>query len=319
MALQVSYATAPPTVGNMAVGFDVLGHALNAQGDQVRATRTTDTGVMMGSVFGCVDRLPGDPAKNTAGAGVIALLRSQRADFGIRLDVYKGVALGSGMGGSASSAVASVVAANALLDQPLPLASLMPFALAGEEVASGCVHGDNVAPCLMGGIVFISPREPSHWFSVPVPDGLHCVLVRPDMRLDTAAGRSLLKEHVSLYDAVTQTSHFARLLGACFNNDTDALRGALCDVLVEPQRSGQVSGFAQIRDAALGANALGFSLSGSGPSMVAWVHERDLAEVRARVTEVMDALYPDAFQSVVSKVDAPGACLIGPEDWLGDA
>lgn len=313
----LSYAEAPPSVGNMAVGFDVMGHALDAPGDQVRATRTDAPGVTMGKVTGCAPDLPSDPARNTAGAGVLALLNDYPSTFGIRLDVHKRIALGSGMGGSASSAVASVVAANALLDTPLAHEALMPYALIGEEVASGCVHGDNVAPCLTGGIAFICPRDPTHWFTVPVPDGLHCVLVRPELRLDTSAGRSLLADTVTLHDAVTQTSSLGRVMGACFNNAIDELEGALQDVLVEHQRSHQINGFGRIREAALDSGALGFALSGSGPSMVAWVKEQQLAPVRDALT-CATAQHAERFQTVVSTVNAPGARRINAADWEGD-
>ncbi|MFK8028967.1 MAG: homoserine kinase [Gammaproteobacteria bacterium] len=314
----VSYATAPPSVGNMAVGFDVLGHALDAPGDQVRATRTSTPGlVTMGAVSGCVSELPSNPLKNTAGAGVVELLASQNADFGVCIDVHKGVALGSGMGGSASSAVASVVAANALLPKPLPHASLLSYALTGEQVASGCIHGDNVAPSLLGGIVFVSPRDPQHCYSVPVPDGLHCVLVRPKIRLDTALGRSLLSDTILLHDAVTQSAHFGRLLIACFNNDIEALGGALSDVLVEPQRSHQIDGFSEFKEKALEYGALGFSLSGSGPSMVAWVRAADLDAVRDTVCEAVSDIYDVDYQCVSSTVNAPGARMIDSGEWLG--
>ncbi len=313
----IIYATAPPSVGNMAVGFDVLGHALDAPGDQVRATRTDGSDVVMGSISGCVASLPDDPCSNTAGAGVLALLQSQNAEFGVRIDVHKGVALGSGMGGSASSAVASVVAVNALLSNPLPPHELLPYALAGEKVASGCIHGDNVAPCLLGGIVFIPPTHPDRYVSIPVPDGLCCVLVRPELRLDTAAGRSILGETVALSDAVTQTSHLSSVLCACFNNDIDALQGVLTDVLVEPQRCHQVTGFAQIKEAAMAAGALGFSLSGSGPSMVAWMRERDQSLVEERMRNEVERVYKDNYQCVKSTVNAPGARLISSGEWLG--
>ncbi|MEM7084233.1 MAG: homoserine kinase [Pseudomonadota bacterium] len=317
----VRIAAAPPSVGNMAVGFDVLGHALDAPGDQVRATRI-DVGaqqsVVMGKVFGCADRLPEEAANNTAGAGVIRLLEDQRAGFGVILDIYKGIALGSGMGGSAASAVAAVMAANALLKKPLPVDALLPYALAGEVVASGSVHGDNVAPSLLGGIVFVPPSSPQSSYRVPAPDGLMCVLVRPRIRLDTLAGRSLLDDHVALRDAVTQSSHLGRVLCACYTNNIDGLDGALDDVLIEHQRSHQVAGFEEIKHAALSAGALGFSLSGSGPSMVAWLRERDLKRVTAAIRAPVESIYEDRFQWVTSPVAARGARLISHEEWLGE-
>lgn len=312
----MAYAMAPPSVGNMAVGFDILGHALAAQGDQVRARQVEPVGVRMGQVSGVVDNLPDDPLRNTAGAAVHALLHAHPVDFGIELDLYKGIALGSGMGGSAASAVAAVVAANQLLPQPLMIEELLPYALAGEQVASGALHGDNVAPCLFGGIVLIPPSRPNQYEHIPVPDELHAVLVRPEIRLDTEAGRSLLSSDCALSDVVRQSANLGSFLCACYTNNLARLADVLQDVLVEPQRSHQVEGFNDIRQQALAGGALGFALSGSGPSMVAWGRS-DQAEHLAQVLATVTTKYYKDYQLVSSPVAAPGAQLIDETQWRG--
>lgn len=314
--MQVVFASAPPSVGNMAVGFDILGHALDASGDQVKVLRTSAKGVRMGSVTGVVKSLPSDPLKNTAGLAVHLLLKEQHADFGVEIHLHKGIALGSGMGGSAASAVAAALAANEFLPQPLARQQLLAYALAGEAVASGSIHGDNVAPCLLGGIVYVPPSRPAASVKVPVPNDLYCVLVRPELRLDTAHGRSLLSPSCPLKDVVTQSSHLAALLCACYENNIDALRGVLNDLLIEPQRAPQIEGYYAIKQAALDAGALGFSISGSGPSMIAWCHRRD-CDVLSETMRVEVARYHQDYQIVVSTVNAPGACIISEDQWHG--
>ena len=111
-------AFAPASVGNVGVGFDILGFSLDVLGDRVRASAHEGEGVTIGAITGVAGDLPRVAADNTAGRAVQALLEAARPGFGVDLQIEKGIPLGSGLGGSASSAVAAVVAANALLTQP---------------------------------------------------------------------------------------------------------------------------------------------------------------------------------------------------------
>ena len=115
-------AFAPASVGNVAVGFDVLGLSVSALGDRVRAARRTQPGVGIRSIRGVVQDLPLTAERNTAGMAVIALQRDLGLSFGFELEIDKGIPLGSGLGGSAASAVAGVVAAAALLEHAVPIA-----------------------------------------------------------------------------------------------------------------------------------------------------------------------------------------------------
>ena len=149
-------AFAPASIGNVGVGFDVLGLALEGVGDRVVAEKVDGQGVRISEVRGLDGNLhpylSTDPETNTASIAAAALWKAHGRG-GIALKIHKGVPLQSGMGSSAASAVAAVVAANALLDEPLPVEALLPFALEGEKFASGGLHADNVAPSLLGGLV----------------------------------------------------------------------------------------------------------------------------------------------------------------------
>ncbi|MEN9526933.1 MAG: Homoserine kinase, partial [Pseudomonadota bacterium] len=118
MTRETATAFAPASVGNVGIGFDILGFAVDALGDRVRATRSKTPGVRITGCSGVVAEIPLEAEKNTAGRSVIALAVAAKPQFGIELHIEKGIPLGSGLGGSAASAVAAVVAANALLDQP---------------------------------------------------------------------------------------------------------------------------------------------------------------------------------------------------------
>ncbi len=300
-------AFAPASVGNVAVGFDILGHALAEPGDRITARRRVEPGVTIETITGCVTDLPCDAERNTAGAAVLALSRSLGLRHGFAISIDKGIPLGSGMGGSAASAVAALVAVNALLDEPLPLAALMPFTLDGEAAASGSRHGDNAAASLLGGLVLSAGSAP---LRIPVPENLYCALVHPHAVLETRVARAVLADGFAVADVVTQTARLARVLLACERRDASLLTGALEDVLIEPRRAALVPAFAAVKHAALEAGAIGASISGAGPSVFAWcLGEAVATRVAAAMAKAFDAagIASDRF---VSTVDAPGARVL---------
>lgn len=300
-------AFAPASVGNVGVGFDLLGLALDGPGDIVEAARTQQPGVVIDAIEGVAMPLPRAPEKNTAGRVALALLEDAGAQFGVTLKIEKGIALGSGMGGSAASAVAAAVAVNALLDQPHAHADLLEFALRGEAVASGAKHADNVAPSLLGGLV-LAPVGGSA-VSLPVPSGLRCVVGRPSIELTTRAGRAVLREHYTLGEWVTQSSHLALFVDACHRDDRTAIKTHLVDTLIEPQRKPAITGFDDVRQAVMHAGALACSISGSGPAMFAWCDTQDADAVAAAFTQRFATLDLDC-EIVNSVLNAPGARLL---------
>ena len=263
-------AFAPASVSNLAVGFDLLGHPIPNAGDRVTVRRLASPGVVMGEVTGVAGPLPADPAANTAGAALLRLLADHAPSLGLEVSIEKGIPLGSGIGGSAASAVAAVVAANALLPEPLSAADLFPYALVGEAVASGAVHGDNVAPSLFGGLVLVRSAEPPDVVGLPAPPSLRSVVVLPALRLDTREARAVLPRTIPLSDHVHQSANLAGVIAGLFAGDFDLIRRSLADLIVEPHRAPLIPGFADVKAAALAAGALGCSISGGGPSIFAW-------------------------------------------------
>ncbi|HEX2202768.1 MAG TPA: homoserine kinase [Longimicrobium sp.] len=284
-------AFAPASVSNLAVGFDLLGHPIGAWGDRVTVIRRDAPGVSIGEVTGVAGPLPMEAAANTAGAALLRLLGDHAPGVGVEVRIEKGIPLGSGIGGSAASAVAAVVAGNALLDAPLPVEALFPYALSGEAIASGAVHGDNVAPSLFGGLVLVRSAEPPDVVPLPAPDALRCAVALPRLRLDTREARAVLPKAFPLRDIVRQTANLAGVVAGCFRGDLALVGRSLEDVLVEPHRAPLVAGFAGVKAAALAAGALGCSISGAGPSVFAWC-EGDAAADAAR--EAMVAAFAAA-------------------------
>jgi homoserine kinase len=301
-------AFSPASIGNVAVGFDILGHSVAGPGDRVTVTRTTSGEVRIVEIRGAPIPLPLVAEQNTAGRALLTLQKSIVPGIGFDVEIDKGIAMGSGMGGSAASAVAAVVAANAVLDAPLSTEVLYQAAIQGEAAATGSAHGDNVGPMLLGGLV-IAPAEGAA-VKVPTPEWLHVALVHPHFVLETRVARAALKGAYELHDFVVQSEGLALLLSGCFTNDVTLIRRGFRDVLVEPRRASLIPGFAQVKAAALDCGALGASISGAGPSVFGWF---DSAEKAERASLAMAQAFKGAgleSDRVVSPVSGPAAKVI---------
>ena len=298
---------APATVANVACGFDVLGFALEAPGDVVEATGRDEPGVELIEVTGDGGRLPRDAARNTAGVAAGALLDAVGSKPGVTLRLHKQMPLSSGLGSSAASGAAAAYATSLALGLDAPRELLLRAAVAGEAAASGSPHADNAAPAVYGGLVLIRASDPPDAVSLPVPEGLSCAVVRPHIEVQTRAARGLLGDTVPLKAAVTQWGNLGALVAGLFRGDLELISRSLVDVVAEPKRAAQIPGFAAVQQAALGARALGCSLSGSGPSVFALTASRPEAE---RAAMAMAAAFESeglASDRHVSAVGAAGA------------
>ena len=307
--LERASAFAPASVGNVAIGFDILGFAIDTLGDRVTVTRRETPGVEIAAVRGVAEEVPLEASDNTAGRALLALQDAVRPRFGFRVEIDKGIPLGSGLGGSAASAVGAVVAANALLPQPLSRLELLQFAMAGEALASGARHADNIAPCLFGGLALTVGIDHPRVKQIPVPAAIRAVIVHPHMFLATAKARAILKLSVELSDFVWQTANLAGFISGCYTDDLDMIRASFQDVVIEPQRAALIPGFNEVRRGAMEAGALGCSISGAGPSMFAWTLEATAPAVLAAMRRefARQALATDQW---VVELRSPGARLV---------
>jgi len=302
-------AFAPATVGNVGIGFDILGHTVEAIGDRVHLVRSAARGVRIRAITGVVTELPLEAARNTAGQALQSLVEATGIDYGFEMTIEKGIPLGSGLGGSAASAVAAVVAGNALLATPLSKLELLKFAMQGEAVASGSVHVDNIAPSLFGGLVLTVGIDHPRTKQIPVPPGIRCVLVHPHMFLSTREARRILSGTVSLSDLVWQCANLAGFISACYTNDLEMIRDAFEDVVVEPQRQALIPGFRAVKQAAMANGALGCSISGAGPTTFAWCLAADAERIQAAMVRAFGehGLACDAW---VSAIEPTGARIV---------
>ncbi|MFP3939809.1 MAG: homoserine kinase [Thermoanaerobaculia bacterium] len=316
-------AFAPACVGNIGAGFDLLGHSIEGPRDVARVRRIRRPEVRLRAIRGDAPGagdLPLEPWRNTAGRALAILRRGLGLGHGFEIELDKGIALGSGLGGSAASCVAALVAANALLDRPLPAADLYRLALRGEAAASGTRHGDNVAPMLLGGVALATRGR---MVALPAPAWLHCAVVRPDLVIETRRARALLEAPYPLRQVVAQTSCLALFLVGLERGDPELIREGLRDLLVEPRRADLIPGFYEVQAAALDHGALGASISGAGPSVFGWFRSRSEAEAAAPAMQAAFRAAGLGSRAHVSPVAGPRASLLpaasSPEEAAGEA
>lgn len=294
----------PATVANVACGFDILGFALERPGDEIVARFSDEPGLRIVKITGDGGKLPYDIEKNTAGFAAKKLLEHLAEERGIELEIHKKMPFGSGMGSSAASAVGGVVAVNELLGCPLTRKELLPFAVLGEQIADGAYHADNVAPCLLGGIVLIRSNQDLDVHNLPLPENLYATVLFSSIEILTKDARSVLSQNVSLKQHIEQSGNLAGLIVGLLNSDFELIGRSLHDVIIEPQRAHLIPHFYEVKNAAIKHGALGCSISGAGPSIFALSVGRATAE---KVGEAMRTVADEAgianqvFISIINK------------------
>lgn len=291
-----AFGYAPGSIGNVGPGLDVLGLAVAGAGDTVEIAWHVGGGMIVADA-GHPD-LPRDASRNTAAIAAAAVFARVGMQRGASLTITKGLPLSGGQGGSAASAVAGAVAANHLCDAGLDANALLACALEGEAMVAGR-HADNLAPSLLGGLVLVRSVDPMDVVALPVPDALRVVLVHPAMQLRTRDARAVLPEMVSRQVAIEQVGNVAAMVAGALLGDLALLGRGLDDQIAEPARATLLPGFVAAKAAALGAGALGCSISGAGPTAFALVDSRATGEA---VAAAMVAAYAAAGLTAAAKV-----------------
>lgn len=263
-------AFAPATIANVGPGYDFLGFAIDGLGDKVTVTKTSKPGVTITSITGDDGKLPMETIGNSASVVALKMLEDIEAEFGLELVLEKGLPLESGLGSSGASSAAAAVATNALLNDRFDLERLIEFARYGEDVAAGAPHADNVAPAILGGFVIVRHAVQQEIVSVDLPKNWFVAICHPHMELSTRKARKVMPENVSMRRLAINASNAATIISALHQNDMELFgRSLMADAVVEPVRAGLISGYAEVKDAALMAGAAGVSICGAGPSMFA--------------------------------------------------
>ncbi len=275
---------APATVANLSCGFDVLGCCLDSVGDEMLIKKNDLNEVRITKITG--QELPMATDMNVAGVAVKSLLKAMESDQGFDIEIYKNIKPGSGIGSSAASSAGAVFAVNKLLGEPFGQQELISFAMQGELLASGNAHADNVAPALLGGFSLVRSYCPLEVLSLPVPEELRMVVLHPLIEIKTRDSRSIIKQNVSLKSAINQWGNLGALVSALYTQDYDLLGRSLQDEIVEPVRSILIPYFDELDTLVLENGALGFGISGSGPSVFAMCRgEENAINVKNAVRE----------------------------------
>ncbi|MBT3299442.1 MAG: homoserine kinase [Candidatus Marinimicrobia bacterium] len=257
------------SVANVSCGFDCIGYAISNPGDIITLSKKETPGIDISiSGFGS-DSIPCNSESNTGGKAILSLLESLKSDQGFKLHIKKGIPPGSGIGSSSASAAAAVFGANELLGNPLSLDELLIHGMAGEAVASGGFHADNIAPALFGGIILVRSYAPLDILNLPVPKNLFSTVVLPDMTINTKEAREILPTNVPLKNAIEQAGNLSGFTLGLHESDFDLLGRSMVDHFAEPYRAKLIPGYDTVRDSALDAGAIGCGISGSGPAVFA--------------------------------------------------
>lgn len=294
----------PATIANISCGFDVLGVALDAVGDEMIIRKSLKKGIHITKLEG--QDLPMATLKNVAGVAGLALLDASDYEGGFEIEIYKKIKAGSGIGSSAASSTGAVWAMNELLGKPFSTLELVKFAMEGERLASGVAHADNVAPALFGGFTLVRSYAPLDIITIPSPGELYATVIHPQIEVKTADSRKILKTNISLENGIKQWGNVGGLVAGLFKEDYDLIGRSLEDYIIEPIRSILIPGFDAIKTSAIKAGALGGGISGSGPSIFSFSKGEETA---LKVGEAMRAIYQNIaidYDIHVSKINIEG-------------
>ncbi|WP_297706053.1 homoserine kinase [uncultured Eudoraea sp.] len=294
----------PATIANISCGFDVLGLALDAIGDEMIVHKTKQPGIKISKITG--ESLPLETMNNVAGVAGLALLEESEYSGGFEIEIHKKIKAGSGIGSSAASAAGAVWAMNELLEKPFSPIELVKFAMQGEALASGVAHADNVAPALFGGFTLVRSYEPLDIIKINTPPDLYATVIHPQIEVKTSDSRKILKTSISLKDGIKQWGNVGGLISGLFLEDYELIGRSLVDHIVEPIRSMLIPGFSEVKSATIKAGALGSGISGSGPSIFALSKGKETAE---NVANAMRDVYINIgvdYDVYVSKINTRG-------------
>ena len=299
---------APATVANVSCGFDSLGFAVDAIGDEMTFTKTAEKGVQITNITGA--DLTYNVDENAASAVVKKMLYTANADFGIELTIHKGFSPGSGLGSSAASAAGAAFGTNQLLGDMYSNLELTKFAMFGEKVACGSAIADNVAAAIFGGFILVRSYEPLEIIKLPVPNELRVVAIHPQITIKTKDARDILPTKIPLKDAVTQWANVGGLISGLYTDNYNLISNSLVDIVAEPARKSLIPFFDNIKNSALKAGALGAGISGSGPTVFALCKGDTVAKAVYKSIEESYKKTGIDFEMFVSKISPEGIKII---------
>ena len=274
---------APSSTANLGPGFDTFGLAIDAFYDEITLTKTKS-----GITIVTNDNIPTNPENNTAGLVVKNMKKKLKIKSGIKIQIKKGIPAGFGMGSSAGSAAAAAVAFDKLFKIKLNSNELVEFAGFGEKASAGSIHYDNVAASVLGGFVIVK-TNPLNVITIDPPVNLRMCIVVPKIdvpKKKTKVSRGVIPKKVKLTDAVLNLSNAASIVAGFMKKDSELIGNSVKDVIVEPARQHMIPGYQKVKQNALKAGAYGVTISGAGPSVIAFSENSfDLKKISAAMSK----------------------------------
>jgi homoserine kinase len=268
-------AAAPCSTANLGPGYDVFGLALDAFEDKVKVSRASSDGEGRISIKNSDQAIPSTPESNSAGLVAKKMMQDFGISDNIEIEVTKGVPSGYGVGSSAASAAAAAMAFNTLYDLKIDKKRLVEYAAEGEVASAGTKHYDNVSASLLGGFVVCRIASDRLQFTrLEPPKDLVLVIAVPWLEVPkkkTEVARSVLPKVVPLKDVVHNISGAATIVAGFALKDVETITKGIDDAIIEPARKHLIPGYDSVKQNAISAGALAVTISGAGPSMIAFL------------------------------------------------
>lgn len=284
MAMKSCSAAAPCSTANLGPGYDVFGLALDALEDKVKVSRTYPGGGRI-TIKNSDQAIPSMPESNSAGLVVKKMMQDFEISDSTEIEVTKGVPSGYGVGSSAASAAAAAMAFNALYDLKIDKNRLVEYAAEGEVASAGTKHYDNVSASLLGGFVICRiARDRLQFTRLEPPKDLVLVVAVPCLEVPkkkTEVARSVLPKVVPLKDVVHNISGAATIVAGFALKDVETITRGIDDAIIEPARKHLIPGYDSVKQNAISAGALAVTISGAGPSMIAFLKTNKNAKMVA--------------------------------------
>lgn len=304
---------APASIGNVSVGFDVLGAAVSPLdgtllGDCISIEAAHTFSLHNQGRF--VSKLPHNPQDNIVYQCWERFCQQTRQQLPVAMTLEKNMPIGSGLGSSACSVVAALMALNEYCQRPLNQQQLLLLMGEMEGRISGSVHYDNVAPCFLGGMQLM--LEENGIISQPVPgfDQWLWVMAYPGIKVSTAEARAILPAQYRREDCIRHGRYLAGFIHACHTRQPQLAAQLMHDVIAEPYRTRLLPGFREARRCMLEKGALACGISGSGPTLFA------LCDTPEQAQNTADWLSQHYLQNQegfvhICRLDTSGARILG--------
>lgn len=311
---------APASIGNVSVGFDVLGAAVSPVdgtrlGDRVLVQSGSEP-FSLATAGSFVAKLPDNPKENIVYDCWRVFARElEKKSIELKpvaMTLEKNMPIGSGLGSSACSIVAALDALNRFHDLPLSETELLALMGEMEGQISGGVHYDNVAPCYLGGLQLMVEELGIISQEVPSFDDWYWVMAYPGITVSTAAAREILPAQYRRQDVIAHGRHLGGFIHACYSQQPELAAKMIKDVIAEPYREQLLPGFSDARKYAASAGALATGISGSGPTLFSICKDKDVAERVARWLQENYVQNDEGFVHVC-RLDKQGSQVTGSE------